>query len=139
MKPEAVKIETPDKANAIFIATQAFPIGQGHPDYPALVMGNYMLGGGFLNSRLAKRIRQKDGLSYGVGSNFNAGAIDKTGSFMAYAIYNPENREALEKAFREEIDKVRTEGFTEEEPRRCKKWLGTESATQSCPGPFAVQ
>ena len=38
------------------------------PDYPALVLGNYMLGGGFLNSRLATRIRQKEGLSYGVGS-----------------------------------------------------------------------
>ena len=39
---------------------------------PALVLGNYMLGGGFLNSRLATRIRQKEGLSYGVGSQLTA-------------------------------------------------------------------
>jgi predicted Zn-dependent peptidase len=38
------------------------------PDYAALVMGNYIIGGGFLNSRLATRIRQKEGISYGVGS-----------------------------------------------------------------------
>ncbi|THH40481.1 M16 family metallopeptidase [Neolewinella litorea] len=115
VKPEAVKIETPDKANAWFVAVQTMPISDAHPDYPALVMGNYMLGGGFLNSRLATRIRQQDGLSYGVGSQFAASAIDENGTFMSYAIYNPENREALEKAFREEIDRARSEGFTAEE------------------------
>ncbi|PPK88513.1 zinc protease [Neolewinella xylanilytica] len=113
--PEMVKIETPDKANAWFVATQTLPINDAHPDYPALVLGNYMLGGGFLNSRLATRIRQQDGLSYGVGSQFSASSIDDRSVFLSYAIYNPENREALEKAFREEIDKVRTEGFTQEE------------------------
>ena len=56
-------LETPDKANAFFIAGQNLKIRDDDPDYPALVLGNYMLGGGFLNSRLAVRIRQKDGLS----------------------------------------------------------------------------
>ena len=28
------------------------PLRDDDPDYPALVLGNYMLGGGFLNSRL---------------------------------------------------------------------------------------
>jgi len=52
-------------------------------------MANYMFGGGFLNSRLAVRIRQKDGLSYGVASALNAGSLDKVGGFGAFAIYNP--------------------------------------------------
>jgi zinc protease len=74
-----------------------------------------MLGGGFLNSRLATRIRQKEGLSYGVGSQFNAGSLDPVGTFMAYAIYAPENLAKLEAAFAEEINKVITDGFTAEE------------------------
>src|SRR5262249_55000906 len=61
-------IETPDKANAMFVAGQKLNLRDDDPDYPALLLGNYMLGGGFLNSRLAVRIRQKEGLSYGVGS-----------------------------------------------------------------------
>ncbi|NJB86481.1 zinc protease [Lewinella marina] len=113
--PEAVKIETPDKANAWFVAVQTLPVGDAHPDYPALVMGNYILGGGFLNSRLATRIRQQDGLSYGVGSQLGASSLDERATFLSYAIYNPENREALEKAYREEIEKARTQGFTAEE------------------------
>jgi zinc protease len=132
VKPEMVKVETPDKANAWFVATQTFPISKDHPDYAALVMGNYMLGGGFLNSRLATRIRQEEGLSYGVGSMFNAGSIDRNASFMAYAIYNPKNREALEKAFREEIEKVRTEGFSAEEIEAAKSgWRQSQQLNRS--------
>jgi zinc protease len=107
--------ETPDKPNAFFVSAYNFEFRDDHPDYPALVLGNYMLGGGFLNSRLATRIRQKEGLSYGVGSQFNTGALDPVGSFFAYAIYAPENVEKLEAAFKEEINKVVTEGFTAEE------------------------
>ena len=66
-------VETPDKANAFFVATYNFEMRDDNPDYPSLVLGNYMLGGGFLNSRLATRIRQKEGLSYRVGSQFSAG------------------------------------------------------------------
>ena len=108
-------IETPDKANAFFVASYQFEMRDDHPDYPAIVLGNFMLGGGFLNSRLATRIRQKDGLSYGVGSQMSAGSLDNVGSFFAFAIYAPENVDKLEKAFREEIEKVITEGFTAEE------------------------
>ena len=34
-------------------------------------MGNYILGSGTLSSRLGDRIRQKEGLSYGVSSSFD--------------------------------------------------------------------
>ena len=82
--------------------------------------GNYMLGGGFLNSRLATRIRQKEGISYGVGSQIHADAQDKTGGFMIYAIYAPENRDRLEAAYKEEIEKMLKDGFTEAEIKDAK-------------------
>lgn len=111
----AQNVETPDKANALMLAGINLPLRDDDPDYPALVMGNYMLGGGFLNSRLATRIRQKEGISYGVGSGVNAGPFDKSGMFNVYAIYNPANAERLVKAMREELEKVQKEGFTAEE------------------------
>ena len=46
------------------------------------LMGNYMLGGGFLNSRLATRIRVKEGLSYGVGSSLSLKSIEENGEFQ---------------------------------------------------------
>ncbi|MEW6213413.1 MAG: pitrilysin family protein, partial [Acidobacteriota bacterium] len=112
--------EAPDKANAFFVAGVNLKLRDDDPDYPALVLGNYMLGGGFLNSRLAVRIRQKDGLSYGVGSGLNASSLDQTGSFNAFAIYAPQNAEKLEAAFREEIARMLKDGFTAEEVAAAK-------------------
>ncbi|WP_221394220.1 pitrilysin family protein [Dyadobacter sp. NIV53] len=120
IKPENKALETPDKANAMFVAGMNMPLQDTDPDYPSLVLANYMLGGGFLNSRLATRIRQKEGLSYGVGSQFSASSLDKNGSFMSYAIYAPQNAEKLEAAFKEEIDKALKEGFTADEIKAAK-------------------
>jgi zinc protease len=116
--------ETPDKANAFFVARLSVKMRDDNADYPAFTLGNFMLGGGFLNSRLAARIRQKEGISYGVGSNFSANSLDETGTFFANAIYAPQNAERLEAAFKEEIQKVVTEGFTADELEQAKKgWL----------------
>jgi zinc protease len=125
-------IETPDKANAFFLAGLGMEMRDDNPDYPALILGNYMLGGGFLNSRLATRIRQKEGLSYGVGSQFFAGSLDNVGTFNAYAIYAPENATKLEAAFKEEIQKVITDGFTAEEVAAAKSgWTQGQSVTRA--------
>jgi zinc protease len=124
--------ETPDKANAFFIAGLNLNLRDDDPDYPALVLGNYMLGGGFLNSRLAVRIRQKEGLSYGVGSQLAAAALDKIGNFLAYAIYAPQNRDKLEQAFKEELARALKEGFTAEEIANAKTgWLQSRQVSRA--------
>lgn len=118
------RIETPDKANAIFLAGQNLKLRDDSPDFAALTMGNFVLGGGFLNSRLATRIRQKDGISYGVGSGLGAQQLDSVGSFNASAIYAPENVVRLETAFGEEMARILKDGVTKEELEAAKSaWL----------------
>ena len=125
-------IETPDKANAFFIARLNVKMRDDNADYPAMTLGNYMLGGGFLNSRLAVRIRQKDGLSYNVGSSFNANSLDETGSFLANAIYAPQNVEKLEAAFNDELAKLMKDGFTAEEVMTAKSgWLQSRQLSRA--------
>ncbi len=116
-----VDIETPDKANAMMIASANLELTDTHPDYPALVLANYILGGGFLNSRLATRIRQEEGLSYGVGSQFQAHPIDEKGQLIAFAIFAPENGNKVVSAFREELEKVIADGFTDDEVDAAKR------------------
>jgi zinc protease len=108
-------IETPDKANAVFAAAERVNLSDQDADYPALLFGNYMFGGGFLNSRLASRIRVKDGLSYGIGSSFSAKSDDKDGQLQVFAIAAPQNVAKVEADFREELDKVLKDGFTQKE------------------------
>ncbi len=114
-------INTPDKSNAAFAAAMLLPINDDHEDYPALYMANQMLGGGFLSSRLSNRLRQKDGMSYSAGSYFQASSYDDRAVLGAYAICAPENLNKVEVAFQEEMEKVLTDGFTEEELEGAKK------------------
>ena len=131
-QPINKKLETPDKANAFFLAGLAKPMKDSDPDYPAVLMGNWMLGGGALKSRLADRIRQKEGLSYGVGSQFSAHAVDANATWISYAIYNPANVDKLEKAFQEELEKFLKEGATAEELAAAKtSWLQGQETSRS--------
>jgi zinc protease len=96
------------------------------------MFGNYMLGGGFLNSRLLTRIRVKDGLSYGVGSQLSAESLDKYATFSVFAIYAPQNLAKLEQAFKEEFQKVLAEGFTAEEIAQAKAgWIQGRNVERS--------
>ena len=132
IKAEDKKIETPDKSNAMFFAGMPVKVNDNHEDYAAMVIGNYILGGGFLNSRLATRIRQEEGLSYGVGSWFNGSSQDDGGSFGAYAISAPENSAKVQMAFKEEINKVVKDGFTQEELDSARNgWLQSRNVTRS--------
>jgi zinc protease len=122
----------PDKANAFFIAGFNLNIRDDNPDYPALVLGNYMLGGGFLNSRIATRLRQKEGLSYGAGSSLNVSSLDQWGRFTATAIYAPQNVEKLEAAFKEEMARMAKDGFTAEEIAAAKSgWLQSRQVSRA--------
>jgi zinc protease len=125
-------IVTPDKANAYYVAGFGFPMRDDDPDYPALTISGYMLGGGFLNSRLATRIRQKEGISYSVGGSYRADPLDKDAGFSARMIYNPDNLPKLEAAFREEIERASKEGFTPEELEAAKSgWLKSQKVARS--------
>jgi zinc protease len=132
-------IETPDKQNAVFVAGLRLNLSVMDDDYPALVLANYMLGGGFLNSRLATRIRQKEGLSYGISSNLTAGSKEKDGSFMVNAIAAPQNVAKVEAAVKEELDKAVSGGFTAEEVAAAKSgWLQSRTVGRSADGPLAA-
>ena len=121
---EEIVIETPDKANAIFFAQQNLELRESDPDYPALLMAGYMIGGGFLNSRLTRAIREERGLSYSVGADLSGHPVDPVGQFVVYAIYAPENGDAVQSAFVEEMQEILRDGFTEQELTTAKQgWL----------------
>jgi len=117
---QSQSLQTNDKANAMFVTMLKYPMRDDSPDYAALYMANYILGDGFLNSRLATRIRQKEGVSYGVGSWIAADDNDEVGSFNSYAIYNPDNSARLEQAYKEEVERFTKDGVTADELKAAK-------------------
>ena len=109
------EILTPDKANATYLAGLAFALTESDPDFAALRIGNFILGGGTLSSRLGNRIRQKEGLSYGVTSGFSASSRDPVATFTVNAITNPGNIDRVDKAVFEELEKFLADGPSLEE------------------------
>ncbi len=117
---DTITIETPDKANAMYVAGVALPLRDDDAEYEAMYLGNNILGGGALSNRLANRIRQQDGLSYSVGSQFSAELLDRRATFLAFAIMNPENRDRLTSAVSEEFARIRESGVTGDELEKAK-------------------
>src|SRR3954470_12945918 len=113
-------IETPDKANALFVAGQPFAMKDTDADYPALLLVNYILGENPLDSRLPNRIRVKEGLSYAVQSGLNVAALDRAGQWLALAISNPANAEKVNAAFFDEMGKIVKDGLSDEEVAKSK-------------------
>ncbi len=120
--PAQLRLETPDKANAFFVAQLHFPLRDDAPDYAAVLVANRLLGGG-PGSILWQRIREREGLSYGIGSNLAASPFEPHGTLTAFAIYAPQNLAKLDQAFQEEMARIQREGFTAEQLTAAKTGL----------------
>src|SRR5690606_23305303 len=103
--PETFDIDTPDKANAFYLSTAPLAVQDTDPDYAALYMANYLLGGSE-TSRLWERVRVKDGLSYDVRSSLDISSYEPSGDWSIYAIHAPENTDRLLTAVHEELQRA---------------------------------
>ena len=115
-------VATPDKANAVLRGGQNVRMRDDDADFPALLLANYLLGG-TSTSRLAARVREKEGLSYSTYSGFSASHLDPSAAFRVSAIFAPQNRDRVEKAIREELERAVRDGFSAEEVEAGKKGI----------------
>ncbi|TDP82160.1 zinc protease [Aquabacterium commune] len=115
-------LSTPDKQNATMSVQQALPLSDRDADYPALMLANHLLGGGG-DSRLWNRIRERDGLSYSVYSSIQWHPQEAHSAWATTAIFAPQNRDKVETAFREEIERALKQGFTQAEFESGKRGL----------------
>ena len=124
------RIETPDKTSAIVVARSNLSLNDNDPDYPALMLANTVFGGDPVKARLADRLRQKDGLTYGVGSDISADSSpegrDDAGSFSVRALVAPQNAERLIVAMREELKRFIEQGISETELKDAVNTLLTQ-------------
>ncbi|MEW9897151.1 pitrilysin family protein [Chitinivorax sp. PXF-14] len=123
-QPAELSVQLADKANAFFVAALPLRLTDRSPDYPALLVANYILGqGSGLSSRLINRLRQQDGISYYAGSFLNVSAQDDDAELRAMAIYAPQNLERLKRGFSEELSRFAHDGVSEQEVSDAKAGL----------------
>ena len=114
VEPTRFYERTPDKANANLRGRLPLPLSDRHADYAALSLANYLFGQGG-DSRLWKRIRERDGLSYDVHSGIAWSSIDANSDWTFSAIFAPQNQPRVEAAFKEELAHSIEGGFTQRE------------------------
>ena len=113
-KPAATPVATPDKANAYIRGEICVALRDTDPDYPALLLANYIIGGS-TDSRLWNRIRQKEGLSYGVASWIEVSSFEANTSFFVSATFAPEVLTRLRDGLKEELARAASAGFSAQE------------------------
>jgi zinc protease len=91
------------------------------PDYFALIVGNYILGGGGFVSRLTHEVREKRGLSYSVYSGFSPGL--HAGAFTIGLQTRPDQAELAIKVSQDVLQQFVKEGPTEAELQAAKSNL----------------
>jgi zinc protease len=129
--PEDTKIETPDKQNSVLISAVLAKMPDEDADYPAMVLANFMMGGS-MSARLVNRIREKEGLSYGVQTIFSAPTKDDAAEFLTFTIAAPQNTPKAEASLKDEISKTAKGGFTAEEVSAAKAaWLQEKTVARS--------
>ncbi|MFG6415343.1 M16 family metallopeptidase [Roseateles sp. DC23W] len=110
-----------DKPNAIVRLHQPLALNSEQPDFVALQLAVQVFGGGGLESRLSERVRQKEGLTYGIGASLSAGYWGNDGSFAVQASYAPDKRDRIIAVIQEEIARMGRDGITAAELSRAQK------------------
>jgi zinc protease len=113
--PAEFMLPTPGKANAVYLAAAPIDLTSDAPDYALMMIANRVLGGASLRSRLADRLRQQEGLSYGAGSWVQVGALDRAGRFGVRAQYAPQGLARVRRAVSEELERLVRDGITAQE------------------------
>ena len=112
--PQRLVLQVPDNQNATLLAKLSVPLSDNDDDYPALMMANHLLGSGG-SSRLWKRIREAEGLSYDVRSSVQWHNEQPHSLWFGSAIFAPQFLTRVEAAYRDELSRALKEGFTEQE------------------------
>jgi zinc protease len=108
-----VRLPTSDKAEAIVIMG-ARGVDVHAPDYFAALAANHILGGGeLLNSRLLASLREKQGLTYSVTTEFRGSRGERPWTLAMQN--NPKDVDTAIRGVRAELERIRTAPPTQDE------------------------
>jgi zinc protease len=121
--PARFDVQAKDKTSAMLQMSQRFELSSQDADYLPMLLAVHVLGGGGMESRLSSRVRQQEGLSYGVGAGLQADHFSRDGSLRIGGTFAPQNRERMLAVIQEELARLTRDGISEAELARAKKDL----------------
>lgn len=116
--PKAAEERIPHPASQAHILVGTPALQRGDPDFFALTVGNYILGGGGFVSRLTKEVREKRGLAYSAYSYFSP--MEQPGPYQAGLQTRKDQSDDALKVVHETIASYLQNGPTEAELKAAK-------------------
>jgi len=111
--PGAETVEVPDKASADVVLALPTDLTRTDPDFLPCSLANSALGQSSLTSRLGVRVRDTEGLTYGIHSGFSATHV--AGPFTVNVTVKPESRDAALASTLDEVRSFVAGGMTDKE------------------------
>ncbi|HJQ35515.1 MAG TPA: pitrilysin family protein [Thermoanaerobaculia bacterium] len=113
-RPSREAVTMKGKANMNIVIGAASGLRRNDPDYEAALIGNAALGQSAVSSRIGRRVRDTEGLSYSLASRYgNTDLLD--GVWYVNVNVAPQNLAKAMKSTWDEIEKFAREGVTDEE------------------------
>ncbi|MDY7577714.1 pitrilysin family protein [Herbaspirillum sp. RTI4] len=110
--------QIPHPASQAHILIGAPALVRGDPDFFALLVGNHILGGGGLVSRLSEEVREKRALTYGISSGFSG--MKQAGPFQIKVQTKKEQTAQALQVTRDTLAKFLRDGPSEAEMQAAK-------------------
>lgn len=107
-------VSMPDKTSVDVRMGHPLSLRRDQDDYPALYVGNYILGGNFA-ARLMNEVRDEKGLTYHIGSRLRGVTVRYAGYWQTNVTLSPDALEEGITATRDVIRSFVDEGATEDE------------------------
>jgi len=111
--PGRESVEMAEKASADVVLVSPSDLKRADPDFLSCQLANSALGQSSLTSRLGVRVRDIEGLTYGIHSTFHATHI--AGPFVVSLTVKPESRDAAVSSTLDEIGRFLKSGLTDKE------------------------
>lgn len=132
-----ITVERPEKPNASVIGVALLPLNVADDDFPALRVAVLAFGSG-AKSRVWRRMREREGLAYGAGSDLSGDNFQRRSSFSITASVASEMAETAQKMMKEELSLALRDGFSDSEIEEAKRdWRSGREQMWSEEGMYA--
>jgi zinc protease len=119
----SIDVAMPERPNASIAGSTLLRITDNSPDFPALRIAVKVFGGD-ADSRIWKKLREREGLAYSVGMNLSGNSFEPRSRLMIQASAASDKAEAAQVSLKEELTMALEYGFSEQEVERAKRaWL----------------
>jgi len=123
-----ITVTMPEKPNASVAGSALLRLVDDAPDFPALRIAIKILGGD-AESRIWKRLREREGLAYSAGAYLSGNSFEPRSRVVIQASAASDKAEAARASLQDELAQALKNGFSESEVERAKKAWAEERKT----------